>query len=79
MCRNRREKRQSWSSLLSHINAQHYSYMNRASFEEALSSPKADLKLTSKAVWLNNWMELISVRLNPFSIVEDELMRRCMN
>lgn len=53
--------------------------MNGASLEKALSSPSTGPNLTIKAIWLITSMELICVRLDPFSIVVDKLMHGSIN
>lgn len=79
ICNTVREKGQGWSNLLSHIHSQHANFMTQSSLEKALKTPRAHQELTTKTIWLNTWMELVCIRLQPFSFVEDELIRRTVS
>lgn len=54
MRKTTREKGQGWSSVLSHINTKHSSYMNQALLGKELSYLRTDIKLASKTVWINS-------------------------
>lgn len=75
VCGNVREKKQGWSNLLSHIYSQHNDFVSQPTFQKALQSD-SNVKFRTKTIWLNTFMEHICLRVQPFSSIQDESLRR---
>lgn len=78
ICGTRRQKKLGWSNLLSHIHAQHGHVVTKSFCEKELQNETESpvSPFSTKSIWLNTWLEIVCLRLQPFSIIDDDILLR---